>query len=364
MVQNLDQNPDPQVDLDDNRFIVERDPDGMIETLVGLPDQCEAALALGQDAALPALPGELRQVVLAGMGGSAIGGDLARVVAAPQARVPLTVCRDYSLPAYVDEQTLVILTSYSGNTEETLSAYRMAGERGAARIALTTGGRLAELAGGDGAPVVRVPPGLPPRSAIGYLFLIDLILLERLGVIGHQEGYGELLAVLRSQREELGPASPRSRNRAKDLALRLHGRIPVIYGAANTTEVVATRWKGQFNENAKSLAYWNVYPELNHNELVGFEAPPELLRSLFLIHLRDPKDHPRVQARMEIVKGLLEGRIGGMAEFSGQGESLLVRLLSLIYLGDFTSVYLALASGINPKPVQVIDYLKQELGKL
>jgi glucose/mannose-6-phosphate isomerase len=128
--------------------------------------------------------------------------------------------------------------------------------------------------------------------------------------------------------------------------------------------VVATRWKGQCNENAKCLAYWNVYPELNHNELVGFEAPPDLLRSLFLVHLRDATDHPRVQARMEIVKRLLVERIAGLAEFSGQGETLLARLFSLIYLGDFTSVYLSLLYGINPKPVQVIDYLKQELAKI
>jgi glucose/mannose-6-phosphate isomerase len=355
---------DAKADLDDNRFILERDPDGMLETLAGLPDQCETALKLGQDAALPALPGELRQVVLAGLGGSAIGGDLVRVMVARQARVPFAVCRDYSLPAYVDKQTLVFLTSYSGNTEETLSAYRIAGERGAVRIVLTTGGRLAELASGDGVPVLRVPQGLPPRSAIGYLFLPALVLLERLGVIGHQDGYGELLAVLRSHRAEFGPSSPVSSNPAKELALRLHDRIPVIYGATGTTEVAATRWKGQFNENAKCLAYWNVYPELNHNELVGFEAPPDLLRSLFLIHLRDSTDHPRVQARMEIVTRLLAERIGGMAEFSGQGETMLARLFSLIYLGDFTSVYLSLIYGINPKPVQVIDYLKQELANL
>jgi glucose/mannose-6-phosphate isomerase len=220
------------------------------------------------------------------------------------------------------------------------------------------------MASADGVPVLRVPPGLPPRSAIGYTFLPTLVLLERLGVIGHQEGYGELLAVLRSHREEFGPSAPVSRNRAKDLAMRLHGKIPVIYGVSGTTEVVATRWKGQCNENAKCLAYWNVYPELNHNELVGFEAPPDLLRSLFLVHLRDATDHPRVQARMEIVKRLLVERIAGLAEFSGQGETLLARLFSLIYLGDFTSVYLSLLYGINPKPVQVIDYLKQELAKI
>ena len=351
-------------DLDNRSFIAESDPEGMLETLAGLPDQCEAALKLGQDAVLPNLPGELRQVVLAGLGGSAIGGDLLRVVVARQARVPFAVCRDYTLPAYVDKQTLVFLTSYSGNTEETLSAYRLAGERGAVRIAVTTGGRLAEMAAGDGVPVLRVPPGLPPRSAIGYLFLPALVLLERLGVIGHQEGYGELLTVLRSHREELGPSAPVSRNWAKGLAMNLHGKIPVIYGASGTTEVVATRWKGQCNENAKCLAYWNSYPELNHNELVGFEAPPDLLRSVFLIHLRDVTDHPRVQARMEIVKRLLAERIGGLAEFSGQGETMLARLFSLIYLGDFTSVYLSLLYGIDPKPVQVIDYLKQELAKI
>ncbi len=355
---------DPQVELDDKQFIWERDPEEMLETLAGLPDQCEVALKLGQAAALPGLPKELRQVVLAGLGGSAIGGDLVRVLAARQARVPLAVCRDYALPAYVDQQTLVFLTSYSGNTEETLSAYRMAGERGATRIALTTGGKLAELADEDGVPVIRVPQGLPPRSAIGYTFLPALIVLERLGVMPAQEGYGELLSVLRALREELAPASPLTGNRAKGLAMCLHGRVPIIYGAAGTTEVVATRWKGQFNENAKSLAYWNVYPELNHNELVGFEAPPELLRSLCLIHLRDASDHPRVQARMEIVKKLLADRLGGLTEFSGQGASLLARLFSLIYLGDFTSVYLSLIYGIDPKPVKVIDYLKQELSKL
>jgi glucose/mannose-6-phosphate isomerase len=351
-------------DLDDRSFVAERDPEGMLETLAGLPDQCEKALKLGQDASLPNLPGELRQVVLAGLGGSAIGGDLLRVVVARQARVPFAVCRDYDLPAYVDRQTLVFLTSYSGNTEETLSAYRLAGERGAVRIAVTTGGRLAEMAADDGVPVLRVPAGLPPRSAIGYTFLPALVLLERLGLIGHQDGYGELLAVLRSHREEFGPSSPVSQNRAKNLAVRLHGKIPVIYGVSGTTEVVATRWKGQCNENAKCIAYWNVYPELNHNELVGFEAPPDLLRSLFLVHLRDVTDNPRVQARMEIVKGLLEEKVGGLAEFSGQGETLLARLFSLICLGDFASVYLSLLYGINPKPVQVIDYLKRELAKI
>ncbi len=361
-------NLDAHVDLDDNSFIMAGDPDGMLETLTGLPVQCETALRLGREADLPNLSGAgahgARQVVMSGMGGSAIGGDLVRVIAARRARLPVAVCRDYNLPAYVDKQTLVFFTSYSGNTEETLSAYREAGERAAVRIVITTGGLLAEMAASDGVPVIRVPQGLPPRSAIGYLCLPALMVLERLGVIMAQENYDELLTRLHSLRDEYGAGSPRSQNWAKDLAGRLHGRIPVIYGAANTTEAVAARWKGQFNENTKTLAYWNVYPELNHNEIVGFEAPPEVLRSLFLINLRDITDHQRVLARMEITWRLLAERVGGVAEFSGQGGSLLARLFSLIYLGDFTSYYLSLLYGINPKPVHVIDYLKNELARI
>ncbi len=352
-----------KVILDDSETLRERDAGGMLETLAGLPEQCEEAFRLGEETPLPVLKKEPRLVVMAGLGGSAIGGDLVRAVAAREARIPVLVCRDYTLPAFVSEDSLVFLTSYSGNTEETLSAYEAAGARGAARIAITTGGKLAERAREDGVPVVRVPAGLPPRSALGYLFLPALLMLGRLGLVPPPED-GELVGVLRKLREELAPASPRESNRAKDLALHLYGKIPVIYGAAHTTEVAAARWKGQFNENTKCPAYWNAFPEMNHNEVVGFEAPPEALRALSLIFLRDPGDHPRVQARMEITKRLLKDRVAGIHEFWGRGSSLLVRLFSLIYLGDYTSVYLALLYGIDPKPVAVIDYLKQELARL
>lgn len=351
--------------LNDSRLLQERDPDGMLETLAGLPEQCTSAWQLGRKTPLPVLKNGLRHVVMAGLGGSAIGGDLVRAIIAREAKIPVTVCRDYRLPAYINEEALVFLTSYSGNTEETLSAYADAGEKGAARIALTTGGKLAELAQRDGVPLIIVPAGLPPRSAIGYLSLPALFVLTRLGVAAVDENTGkELVERLESVNIELGPASPTRNNRAKDLARRLYGRIPVIYGATHTTEVAATRWKGQFNENTKSLAFRNVFPELNHNEIVGFEAPPELLEKMGLIFLHDPIDHPRVHARMGITKRLLENRVAGISEFQGEGSSLLVRLFSLIYLGDYTSIYLAVLYGINPKPVAVIDYLKQELGRL
>ncbi len=350
--------------LDDGSVLQERDPDGMLETLAGLPEQCKAALRLGHEAPLPDLK-KPRQVVMGGLGGSAIGGDLVRVLVARETRVPVAVVRDYLLPAYVNEETLVFLTSYSGNTEETLSAYEDAGRKGAGRIVLTTGGKLAELARRDGVPLIRVPAGLPPRSSVGYLSLPVLLVLARLGIISFKEEAGdELVEILRRTREELEPATPREKNRAKDLALRLYGRIPVVYGSTHTTEVAATRWKGQINENAKALAYCNVFPEMNHNEIVGFEAPPELLRSLAVIFLRDNADHPRVQARIEITKGLIADKVAGIDEFRGEGSHLLSRIFSLIYLGDYTSVYLALLYGINPRPVAVIDHLKGELNKI
>ncbi len=349
--------------LDDPAFLRERDPDGMLETLLGLPEQCREALEHGARIPLPELPLSPAHVVFAGLGGSAVGGDLARL-AAGKARLPVLVSRDYTLPPFVGPESLVVLVSYSGNTEETLSAYAEAGERGAARLAVTSGGRLAELAVEDGVPLVRVPGGLPPRSALGYLFLPVLVLLQRLGVFPGGGGLEEIPEVLASLREELGPGKEAKLNPAKELAARLYGKIPVVFGASGTTEPAALRWKTQFNENAKCPAYWNVFPELNHNEVVGFEAPEELLRALYLVFLRDEADHPRVKARQELTERLLAPRVGGSSRFQGRGRTLLGRVLGLIYLGDFASVYLAFLYGVNPKPVAVIDYLKQELARL
>lgn len=347
--------------LDEDSFLRERDPEGMLETLAGLPEQCEEALLLGDGAPLPSLR-EPQRVVMGGLGGSAIGGDLVRALVAREAKIPVMVIRDYLLPGFVDENTLVFLTSYSGNTEETLSAYRDAERKGAGRLVLTTGGRLAEYAQRDGVPWIRVPSGLPPRSAIGYLSLPVLVVLSRLGIISFDRRDGsDLVETLRRMREQVGPQNPCEKNPAKALALSLYGRIPLVYGTAQITEAAALRWKGQINENAKALAYYNVLPEMNHNEVVGFEAPGEFLSSLVVIFLRDNADHPRVQARIEITKGILKGKVAEIKEYWGEGNSLLSRLFSLIYLGDYASVYLALLYGINPKPVTVIEHLKREL---
>ncbi|WP_245574316.1 bifunctional phosphoglucose/phosphomannose isomerase [Desulfovirgula thermocuniculi] len=349
--------------LDNPQAMREADTTGMLEALWELPEQCARAWELGLAAGVPFM-GEVRHVLVTGLGGSAIGGDFLRVYAAKASFVPVVVNRDYVLPAFTGPHTLVFAVSYSGNTEETLSAYREARQKGATVVAVTSGGRLAEVASQENVPLIRVPGGLAPRAATGYLFLPTLAVMQRMGLVPDAGGeVAELVEVLRALREELGPQVPREENPAKRLAANMHGRIPVIWGASGTSEVAAQRWKGQINENAKAPAYWNVFPELNHNELVGFEHPAELLAQLYVVMLRDPQDHPRVQKRFALTREIVEKAVAGMAEVEARGQGLLARMYSLVYVGDYASVYLALLYGVDPGPVKVIDQLKARLAR-
>lgn len=333
----------------------------MFGALWGLPEQCQDAWRLGMKGPLPDAEA-VSNIIVSGLGGSAIGGDLLRVYAAGKMAVPVAVNRDYILPAYADKSTLVIVVSYSGNTEETLSAYQDARNKGCSMLALTTGGKLKEMAQRDGAPVITIPGGLAPRAATGYLFIPALAVLQRMGLLpGLESEVGELVKILGEIRENLKPETPLKSNPAKQLAQNLYNRIPVIWGSSGTTGVVAQRFKGQVNENAKAPAYWNVFPELNHNELVGFEVPEELLEKLHLVILKDEQDHPRVKIRMEITRGIAAKVVSGIDEIKSSGEGMLARIYSLVYTGDYASVYLATLYGIDPGPVRIIDYLKSEL---
>lgn len=350
------------VDLNDVRGLGALDSMGMLEAAWNLPEQLEQAWLVAQDVPLPPVR-DWRQILVSGLGGSAIGGDLLRVYVGDRLGIPVVVNRDYTLPWFVDQNTLVFAVSYSGNTEETLSAYAVARERQAAMVAITTGGRLGQRAAEDGLPVVRVPGGLAPRAATGYLFIPMLALLARLGMLFDvQAAVAGAAAHLRELRARYGPQTPVRENPAKQLALNFQNRLPVIWGVSGTTEVVAQRWKGQINENAKAPAYWNVFPELNHNEVVGFEQPEELLSRLWLVVLQDEADHPRVRLRMKITRAMVK-KAAGITEVQSSGPNALARLYSLIYLGDYASMYLAALAGIDPGPVRAIDYLKSELAK-
>jgi len=348
--------------LDNARELSALDSMGMFQAAWNLPEQCEKAWSLVGEASLPEVA-DWRQILVTGLGGSAIGGDLLRVFAADKLHLPVLVNRDYTLPWFVNKYTFVFAVSYSGNTEETLSAYDAARERGASVVAITAGGKLGEKAAADGQTVIRVPGGIAPRAATGYLFIPMVAVLERLGFFsGMQAEVEGLSAHLQELRDRYGPQTATRENLAKQLALNLQGRLPVIWGASGTTEVVAQRWKGQFNENAKAPAYWNVFPELNHNEVVGFEQPEDLLGRIWIIILKDDADHPRVRLRMKITREMVS-KAAGLTEVFASGPTELARLYSLIYLGDYASMYVAALAGIDPGPVRVIDYLKNELAK-
>ncbi len=349
--------------LDDQAALAALDSLGGLRALWGLPEQCADAFRLPDGVTIPEA-GALSNVVVSGLGGSAIGGDLLRVWAADRMAVPVTVKRDYRLPAFVGEDSLVFCVSYSGNTEETLAAYADAREKGARTVILTSGGRLKEMAAGDGVSVITVPAGISPRSSTGYLFLPMLKVLYRLGLVADPDReMRELVAHLAGVREEIGPAVPGDGNPAKQLARRLFGKLPVIWGVSGTTEVVAMRFKGQINENAKAPAYWSVLPELNHNEINGIEGPDNVLKLLSVVFLRDPGDHPRVGLRVDITRRIIAGKVD-VTELTARGIGRLARTYDLVYRGDYTSVYLAALYGVDPGPVPVIERLKKELAGL
>jgi len=351
--------------LDDAGLLKKLDPAGMYNLIYNFPSQMKTAMAFGKSIILPDWrPRDIRNVVLAGMGGSAIGGDLVRSYLSGELKIPFLISRNYTLPNFVGPASLVIVSSYSGNTEETLSAYAQAKDRKAKIICLCSGGKLLQQAGQDGFLWVKIPEGYPPRAALGYSFVLPLMVLVLAKLVSDKQN--QLEETIKTLTNGLGfhkTEKKTSENAAKQLALKLHKRLPIIYAAENHLDAVATRWKGQICENSKMLAFANFFPEFNHNELVGWKRIDEYKEKLVVIMLEDKDDHARIKRRIQITKGIVE-RLGvEVIQKEGVGEGLLSRIFSLVQLGDFTSFYLAVLNQINPTPVEVIDFLKNELAK-
>jgi glucose/mannose-6-phosphate isomerase len=299
------------------------------------------------------------------MGGSAIAGDLARSYLGAELLIPFHICRHYVLPEFVDDETLVVASSYSGNTEETLAAVDDALQRKAMMAALTTGGLLEEVCQLNEITMLRLPPGLQPRAAIGYSFVPLILFLEKIGLISNcAERITKAITHLKSSRERMIEDAPPGTNPAKQLAQLIHGKIPIIYAGPTLTDALALRWKGQFCENSKTLAFANWYAEFNHNELVGWSKVTEAHSEHFIvINLRDTEDHPKITARMDIVRHLIEQQDVQVIDIYATGETALERIFNLIQMGDFVSYYLAILNEVDPTPVEVIESLKRELAK-
>ncbi len=330
----------------------------MLRVALDLPRQVQEAWAIGTAAPLPLLPDAPASFVLAGMGGSAISGDLLSALLVRRLAIPFVVVRDSRLPSFVGPRSVVIATSYSGETEETLAIAEEASRAGAPLLAITSGGRLAETAGRNGR-VMRVPGGLPPRAALGYLMIPVLAALERWGMAGlWGDEVQEAATALEMIAAEAGPDVPTTWNPAKRLAEQLAGRIPAVYAASPDVEPAARRWKCQFNENSKTLATWNAFPELAHNETVGWEAPPNLAGMFAPVLLFAGDEPERLLRKIRLACDLAFRSAAGIYEVRGRGSGRLARLLSLVLLGDLTSIYLAYLRGVDPTPVAVIEALK------
>jgi len=334
------------------------DPAGMLDDVLDLPSHLRDAAWRVDSARLEPVPG-CDALIVAGMGGSAIGGSLAQAVLGDAAVLPMASARGYELPPWATEHTMVLCASYSGHTEETLAVYEAAGVLGAPRIAATTGGRLAELARAEGVPIVPLPGGFQPRAAVAYMTVVALEAAALAGVGPtvrcDLDVAGDHLSGLVT---EWGPDGAED-GLAKSVARQLHGRVPVMAGA-QLTAPVAYRWKCQLNENAKVPASAHELPELDHNEIAGWEGAAALGPHA-AVFLDDCDLHPRLRRRIELTRELVEPHAAATIVLEGRGESRLERLMSLVLLGDLVSVYLAVLQGIDPTPADIIGRLKDAL---
>ena len=369
------------IDLNDTQAIQARDPEGMLWHIASLPDQCEAAWRDAQAIDLPESFREARQVVIAGMGGSAIGGALFQSLAAPHLRIPVHVARDYTLPAFAEgPSTLVIASSYSGDTEETLAAFQEGRARRCQLMAIAAGGRLEAMARQFGAAFMRVAYESMPRAALGYSFVPLAAFASRLGWLDDPSAHPSALrlrsgqaslrasleeatAVMRGWNAELVPESPVVKNLAKRMAGQMVGRFVIVYGAGLFAEV-ARRWKGQVNENGKQFAAFEALPEADHNAILGSSYPEGMANHLKVIFLTGVSDHPRNRARVEISRQVLMVQGCDTDVLAARGESPLAQMLSLIQLGDWISGYLGIANGVDPSDTELLLEFKRRMAEL
>jgi glucose/mannose-6-phosphate isomerase len=339
---------------------------GFVEAVRSLPEQFAAGVEAARGVDLTAL-GEapVERVVVCGMGGSGISGDVLAAVAGPVSPVPIVVSKGYELPAFAGPETLVFAMSYSGGTEETLEATAAALAAGARVVAVTAGGRLGALAAERKAPVVPCPGGFMPRAALGHLASPLFVVLDRLGVLPGATAWVESAGRRAAQRRAgCSPEVESPGNPARELARRIGRTIPLVWGGGALGAVAALRWKADVNENAKAPAFFNVFPELDHNEICGFGQHGDVTRQvLTLVELRHGYEHPQVARRVEATRAIVDETVSAVLTVTAEGDGPLPQLVDLMYLGDWVSVYLALDAGVDPGPIDAIARLKDELAR-
>lgn len=344
----------------DRKSVTALDASDQLTDILAIPEHLRDALWKVDSADLDDVdtPGGL---IIAGMGGSAVGGALARAILGDTASRPILAARGYGLPSWTTPDTMVVCSSYSGNTEETLACYEAAGALGAPRIVVTTGGELAKLARADGVPVIPVAGGLQPRAAVAYMTVASLQVAALCGAAPHVTSEIDVAADhLEALVTEWGPDGDED-SASKTLARSLHGSVPVLAGSGLTAPI-AYRWKTQINENAKVPAFAHELPELDHNELVGWAGASKLGR-FAAVFFDDADTHPRVKARIEFTRRLIADQATSTHIITSRGQTAVERVFSLILLGDLVSLYMAILGGLDPTPVEAIETLKAELAR-
>jgi glucose/mannose-6-phosphate isomerase len=345
--------------LDNLKEIKRIDKSDMLSFCVEAPKHYEKAAKLAKTVSI-SYP-EPKTIIVAGMGGSAIGGELLKDWARDKISVPIEVCREYSLPAYANKNTLIFVVSYSGETEESLSVFLDAIKRKCMTFCISSGGALREFAEKLNVPHLRVPSGMAPRATLPYLLMPLPILLEKIGLVSEvNPEVSETIKVLGHVSGSNLPEKPLEDNFSKKLASDICGTVPVVYGFG-FYRAVAQRLKTQFNENSKAPAKWESFPELNHNEIVGWETVRELAKYFSVILIRDEDEPEAMRIRIQATKELIRNESVKVFEVQSIGKSRLAKMSSVICTGDFTSVYLAIMRGIDPTPVETIALLKEKI---
>jgi len=349
--------------LDDLAAYQRIDPEGMLSRIRDLPRQCRAAWNEAQGLKLSNDYRDIDKVVILGMGGSAIAGDFLRSLVALESPVPIFSHRNYDLPLLVDDRTLLIASSYSGNTEEVLSAFDQGLATGAKKVAITTDGELLATARAKNVPAFVFAYPAEPRAALGYSFMPLLAIAQKLGIVTDKSAdVDEAVAVMEGLAARIDESAPLARNPAKQLAQRLHQRLPVVYGAGILAPV-ARRWKGQLNETSKVWCFYEELPEADHNALVGYGLPKEMAARALVVFLRAPSLHPRILLRYDLTRTALEEAGVESAMVEAEGKSSLAQMMSATLFGDWVSLYLAILNGVAPAPTPPIGILKERLAR-
>jgi len=347
--------------LDDLAAYQRIDPQGMLDRIRDLPHQCRAAWQEAQTLKLLDDYWDIDKVVILGMGGSAIAGDFLRCLVALESPVPIFSNRDYELPLLVDGRTLLIASSYSGNTEEVLSCFERGLGTGAKKVVVTGGGSLLTTARNSNVPAFVFHYESEPRAALGYSFMPLLAIAQKVGIVADKDkDVDDAIAAMVDLATRIDETVPLANNPAKQLAQKLHQRLPVVYGAGILAQV-ARRWKGQLNETSKMWCFYEELPEANHNAVVGYGLPKEIAAKALVVFLRAPSLHPRILLRYDLTRTALEEAGVESATVDAEGKSPLAQMMSVVLFGDWVSLYLAILNGIAPAPTPPIATLKERL---